>query len=59
MPLSRWRRGGGVGALKFLKLREEEWRTIQPAKHTIRFDATPDDETAVIVSCRTISAVLE
>eukprot|EP01045_Picozoa_sp_COSAG04_P054316 COSAG04_NODE_24205_length_325_cov_0.920354_1_plen_34_part_10 len=34
MPLSRWCRGGGVGALKFLKLREEEWRTIQPAKHT-------------------------
>ena len=44
---SRWRRGGGVGALKFLKLREEEWRTIQPAKHTIRFDATPDDSTVI------------
>ena len=47
MPLSRWCRGGGVGALKFLKLREEEWRTIQPAKHTIRFDATPDDSTVI------------
>ena len=43
----RWCRGGGVGALKFLKLREEEWRTIQPAKHTIRFDATPDDSTVI------------
>ena len=44
---ARWCRGGGVGALKFLKLREEEWRTIQPAKHTIRFDATPDDSTVI------------